>query len=337
MKKLPLLPDVSDMRPLFQFVWKISARDQLYLCLLAILVFLIDLAPLDLQRRITNAVVVEHDFATVLLLALVYVTANAMLGGLKYAMNVYRGSVTESANRSLRLSENLIRTLRAQGEGEAEVERMGTVVSIVVSEVEDIGDFVGASFSSPVLNVGILLSVFCYMLFFQPWVALLALLLSVPQVVFIPILQNSINLRAQQRIQTVRHIGADIIGEKSDAAREHTRGFSERVQRVYDLNMQIYRRKFAITLLMNLLYHLSTIGVGVVGSWLVLRGKTEVGTVVAFISGLSRMNDPWGEIVDYFRNLTNSTVKYRMIRQAFGEDAVAPQLAGPSISSQPHS
>jgi len=335
MKKLTGLPDLSEMRPLFRFVWRISARDQLYLCLLAISVFLVDLAPLDLQRRITNAVVVRHDFEMVLFLALVYVTANATLGGLKYALNVYRGSVTERANRSLRLNDSLMLTLRADGQGEAE--RMGTVVSIVVSEVEDIGDFVGASFSGPVLNFGILFSIFGYMLFFQPWVALLALVLSMPQVVLIPILQNAINLRAQQRIQTVRRLGADIVEKKSCSDGDSAQGFRGRVQRVYDLNMQIYRRKFAITLLMNLLYHLSTIGIGVVGSWLVLHGKTEVGTVVAFLSGLSRMNDPWGEIVDYFRNLTNSTIKYRMIRHVLGEDAVAPQTVRPDLSTRPNS
>jgi len=49
--------------------------------------------------------------------------------------------------------------------------------------------------------------------------------------------------------------------------------------------MQIFRRKFSMTFLMNLMYHLGTIGILTVGSWLVLQGKTEVGTIVAFISG----------------------------------------------------
>ena len=53
-------------------------------------------------------------------------------------------------------------------------------------------------------------------------------------------------------------------------------------------------------------------------------GKTEVGTVVAFISGLSRMNDPWGALVDYFRELTNVDVKYRMIAAALDKPLVEP-------------
>ena len=48
--------------------------------------------------------------------------------------------------------------------------------------------------------------------------------------------------------------------------------------------------------LMNLLYTLGVIGILAVGGWLLLQGRTEVGTIVAFISGLGRMNGPWGEL-----------------------------------------
>ena len=55
-----------------------------------------------------------------------------------------------------------------------------------------------------------------------------------------------------------------------------------------------------------------------------LQGKTEVGTIIAFISGLSRMNDPWGDLVDFFRNLTNTGLKYRMIAAEFGKQPSQP-------------
>ena len=48
--------------------------------------------------------------------------------------------------------------------------------------------------------------------------------------------------------------------------------------------------------LMNLLYSLGVIGILAVGSWFVLQGRTEVGTIVAFISGLSRMNAHGGRL-----------------------------------------
>jgi ABC-type bacteriocin/lantibiotic exporter with double-glycine peptidase domain len=72
-------------------------------------------------------------------------------------------------------------------------------------------------------------------------------------------------------------------------------------------------RKYGMNFLMNLLHQVGIIGILAVGGWLVLQGKTEVGTIVAFISGLSRMNDPWNDLVDFFRNLTNTGLKFRMI------------------------
>jgi ABC-type bacteriocin/lantibiotic exporter with double-glycine peptidase domain len=77
--------------------------------------------------------------------------------------------------------------------------------------------------------------------------------------------------------------------------------------------MQIFVRKFGMSSLMNLLYTFGIIGILSVGGWLVLQGRTDVGTIVAFISGLARMNDPWRDLVSYFREATNAGLKYRMI------------------------
>jgi ABC-type bacteriocin/lantibiotic exporter with double-glycine peptidase domain len=87
----------------------------------------------------------------------------------------------------------------------------------------------------------------------------------------------------------------------------------QRIKDIYRLNVQIFARKFGMNFLMNLFYHFGVIGILFIGSWFVIEGRTEIGTVVAFISGLNRMNDPWGDLVNYFRDLTNAAVKYRMI------------------------
>ena len=70
---------------------------------------------------------------------------------------------------------------------------------------------------------------------------------------------------------------------------------------------------------MNFMYHLGVIGILSVGSWLLLQGKTELGTIVAFISGLNRMNDPWGDLVDFFRGLSNAGVRFRLIMSTLGK------------------
>jgi ABC-type bacteriocin/lantibiotic exporter with double-glycine peptidase domain len=49
------------------------------------------------------------------------------------------------------------------------------------------------------------------------------------------------------------------------------------------------------------------------GGWYVLQGELEVGGVVAYISGIGRLNDPWGDLVNYFRDASVNSVKYNLI------------------------
>jgi ABC-type multidrug transport system fused ATPase/permease subunit len=321
MRFLVATQDWPAVKKLFRFVWDMSARDQIFLSLLAVSVFLIDLVPLELQRRITNAAVDRHDFKAIILLCLGYFAAAAAMGLLKFGLNVYRGAVSEGANRHLRLNENLIHTIGAGKRSDPE--REGVAISIVVSEVEAVGGFVGTSFSEPILNGGILASVFGYMLVVEPFMAFVALALFVPQMLFIPLLQDAINRRTQRRIKTLRRLSVDIVEEAADPHSANERTFRRRVRRVYDLNMQIFRRKFGMNFLMNLFYHFGVIGILFVGSWFVIEGETEIGTVVAFISGLNRMNDPWGDLVNYFRDLTNAAVKYRLICRVLDSGSAA--------------
>ena len=119
------------------------------------------------------------------------------------------------------------------------------------------------------------------------------------QLFFIPILQGAINRRTAERIKTVRSLAVEIVGAGTGHADHRERTYRGWVGDVYRLNMQIYRRKFGMNFLMNLMHQLGVIGVLAVGGWLLLQGKTEVGTIVAFISGLARTNDPWNDLVDF--------------------------------------
>lgn len=55
-------------------------------------------------------------------------------------------------------------------------------------------------------------------------------------------------------------------------------------------------------------------GVFALGGYLVIKGRTEIGTVVAFVSGLAKINDPWGAVVDWYQSLKVAQVKYGLIR-----------------------
>ena len=209
------------VKDLYRYIWKVSARDQVLLSLLAVRLFLIELVPLELQRRIVNGAVEGRGWELVGTLCLVYAAVVLVHGGLKLVMNVYRGSVSEAANQRLRLQMNP--TATADSPEAAAPGRKASRSRSIVSEVESVGGFVGSSFSEPLLNGGMLLSIFGYMLFTQPWMALVALLIFCPQMLFIPLLQGAINRRTKRRIETMRALSVDIVDEAADRAGVRTR------------------------------------------------------------------------------------------------------------------
>jgi len=49
--------DWTSVKDLYRYIWTVTARGQVILSALAIAVFLLELAPLELQRRIVNGAV----------------------------------------------------------------------------------------------------------------------------------------------------------------------------------------------------------------------------------------------------------------------------------------
>ncbi|MEJ0069612.1 MAG: ABC transporter transmembrane domain-containing protein [Pseudomonadota bacterium] len=306
-------------RDLYRFIWRVSSRSQILLALLAVGVLLLDLVPLELQRRIVNGALHDQKVSLLVELCILYATVALIQGATKFALNLYQSAVGERVNRRLRLAAGqAVLAERAHDQADG---KEGVGISIIVSEVESVGGFVGTSVSEGVLHGGVLVSVFGYLLVIQPWMALIALGLFGPQLLFVPLLQFAINRRTATRIKVLRALSVDIVKEAADKAPARVEQTFERdVRRVYSLNMQIFRRKFGMNFLMNLLNHSAIAASLLVGGLFVIRGETDVGTVVAFISGLSRVNDPWGDLVNYFRDLTNAGVKYKLIASAIGED-----------------
>jgi ABC-type multidrug transport system fused ATPase/permease subunit len=83
--------------------------------------------------------------------------------------------------------------------------------------------------------------------------------------------------------------------------------------------------------LMNFTYHAGIATALAIGGWFAVSGRIDVGTVVAFISGLAKVNDPWGDIVNWFREATVVSVKYRLVAEA--TDALARGESAPGAKT----
>ena len=294
---------------LFGFIFKVSAKHQLGLAVITTILFLISAVPLELQRRIVNDALAHGDFKTIARLALAYVCVALAQGGVKLVVNVYRGWVSENVTRYLRYTV-LDRT--AEVGTVPRQPHIGIDASIVLSEAEPVGAFVGVCLSEPLLQCGILVSILSYMTYLQPWMAIIALCGIAPQIIYVPALQNRINRRAAARILVLRAVSGAL--NRGWMGARATGRQLRRVDHVFDLNMSIFKTKYFMNFLMNGSFHLSMAGVLALGGYYVAIGKIDIGSVIACAGGLARINDPWGDLVDWFRELRVTQAKFALIR-----------------------
>ena len=288
-----------------------TGRHQAGLAALSISVFLLSAVPLELQRRIVNTIVEHGAFATILWLALAYAGVALAEQSLKLALNVYRGWVAEASVRTLRTTAGDT----AEAANQVNAADTGVEIAVILEEVEPIGGFTGISVSEPLLQGGILVSVLGYMLYLDLGLTLLVLAFFLPQLVFVPLFQMAINRRAQSRILTKRGLSGEIV-RAAGGSNGKWEWATAPIARVFTLNMGIYKLKYTMNLLMNVMHH-SAVAVALgVGGWLALEGRIEVGTVVAIVSGIAKLNDPWGDLVNWGRELSVVEVKYRLFVDA---------------------
>ena len=296
----PILP-----RTIIGYVIRNSGVHQLGLAALSAAVFGLSAVPLELQRRIVNDAIQSGATRTILWLAIAYAGVAVLEQSLKLALNVYRGWVSEDAVRRLR------RTLHAaDGHGAVidDADEVGTHAAMVVAEAEPIGGFVGLAISEPLLQAGILASVIGYMAYLEPWTVALCAAFLLPQMLFVPPMQRAINRRAAERIKTLRQVSGGIVDTGIPT--------EEGIEHVFSLNMGIYKIKYTMNLAMNLMHYLAVAAALGVGGWFAVSGQIDVGTVVAVVSGLGKLNDPWGDLVNWAREWSVDSVKYRLFVDA---------------------
>jgi len=295
-----------------RYIWRVSRQQQIGLCLLAAVTFPLTMAPLELQRRIVNDAIGGQHLRWLLLLGGAYLGVVLLQSALKYALRLWRGRVSEQAIRRMRQQIALHALDRARGQGADALEE-GEMIPMAAREVERVGGFVGESFSEPVLQAGILLSIIGYMLVVEPVVALISLAFFIPQLIVVPLIQRGLNRRARDKVRTMREFGERIADHELCVA--HCDEHDDQIERIYANRMSYYRLKFLLKLLVNLFNHLAPLSVLLVGGYFVIEGRTTVGTIVAFISGFERLAEPARQLLAHYRLAAEAQVQYRLLAE----------------------
>lgn len=293
--------DEPKLGAIYRWVWRVSGRQQVHLCLLTVLVFPLSMLPLDLQRRMVDDALGDGDLDRLMWLGSAYAGVVLVHAGLKYLRNVSQGRIAEHEIRRLR------RRLTRRA-GDEPDDGAGASVSMIASEAERLGGFIGESLSFPLLQGGILLSVLGYMFWLKPLIALVVLVLLMPSLLITPPIQRVINRQAELRTRLLRQLADRLVAQTPTARSE------QRIERVHRLRIRIVLWKFLLKGANNLLSQLGPVAILLVGGWLIIDGQTTVGTVVAFLSGFERITDPARELLNFYRRLAQARVQLGLLQ-----------------------
>jgi ABC-type multidrug transport system fused ATPase/permease subunit len=320
-------------RSMYRYIWQASRQGQLHICILTAIIAPLSMVPLELQRRIVDGVLKDGGggLRLLLLLGAAYVGVVVIQNGAKYLLNVTKGRVLEQVSRDIRLRmfHRLCHRAPAADEwGRVQPVDSGTAVSVIAAESEAVGGFASESFSVPLLQVGTIVFVMGYLLWVQPLIAAFAILVYAVQVFTVPKVQETINRLARLRTRTIRRLGrcaAEDVGIKpADECAIHA---GRLIDHAYAMRISIYRRKFFLTFLGNVLDAAGPIAALTVGGWMVIHGQTEVSTLVVFISGFQKISDPWDVLITFYRTMSTARVTYHLVADTLADGNDSPSSA----------
>ncbi|MDF2810163.1 MAG: hypothetical protein K0S56_1194 [Microvirga sp.] len=295
----------------YRRIWQISAPTQIVLIGLSIAVSVLAAAPLHFQRELVNGLTYGISLSELLILggqyALTILLTIILKGVLKY--------------RSARLGESIVRRIRrrifsdyARDRRDGAPSRFtpGTLVSMLTAEAEGVGHFVGEAIAAPLVQIGTLCSVLLYIGAGEPILGLFIFAVVAPQVVIIAVVQKPMNGLVRTRLELLRTSADRAVHTERSWPDE---AVLEAFDGVYDVRRKIQILKLSLKSALNALTALGTVGTLVLGGWLVLQGETDVGTVVAALSGLTRIARPWNDLITFYRTLNTVRVRFELLEE----------------------
>jgi ABC-type multidrug transport system fused ATPase/permease subunit len=302
----------------YRYVWSSTGRQQIPLIILAILAAVVTMLPLELQRHIINSLAGREKADRLFLLCAGYLAAAWSISGLRYLLKTRSAGLGESTILSLRRDiHGAVGPGGRQG-GAGATNQAGTFVAMISSEAEAVGKLVGECISTPLVQAGTLTSVLGYMLWTQPDLGLVVLLIAVPQVLVAPLVQRRINVLVKTRVGELRHAGDIVVDEMQAGTRDRAAEVLQAFETIFGVRLRVFRLKFGMKLTISGLQSLGVFILLLVGGMMVLRGRTEIGIVVAFISGLDLVVDPLRELIAFLRSTSVARVQYDMIEETLG-------------------
>ncbi|HWK63516.1 MAG TPA: ABC transporter transmembrane domain-containing protein [Rhizobiaceae bacterium] len=304
--------DHPTLSGLYRAIWRSTAREQQVLIFLSLIVAVLAAVPLKFQQLIINGMVESADLTRLAWLCAGFFAAVLLATFLKFTLNYRRMVLGERAVHVIRdrLYANYVADSAA---AKGDLPARGTFVAMLIQEAEAVGYFAGIAISTPLMLLGTLVSVLGFIMVSQPLLGILAIIVIAPQAFVAGSVQTRINARVGERVQAMRDASDRIsAGELTAVDPMVARDF----ERIFAVRCRMFFLKQFVKLVLRSISAVGAVCLLFLGGWLVITGQTDVGTVVASLTGLTRIEGPWRELIGFFRGASTTQVQFGMLLKA---------------------
>ena len=253
-------------------------------------------------------------------------------GWFKYTINIRKGILGERMLRRLRF-DLFAQLLRFQPEDIRAV-KPAEVAGMIQNEVDPIGGFIGDAFIQPAFLGTQALTAIAFILLQNLVMGLVALGIVLVQAVVIPRLRiEQLRLGRERQLKSRQLAGR--IGEMVEGAPTiHNHGlglYAEadiggRLGRLFTIRVDLFKRKFSVKYLNNLLAQVTPFFFYAIGGYFALHKQLDIGQLVAVIAAYRDLPPPVKELIDWDQERNDVTIKYEQVVTQFSPPQLLPPL-----------
>ncbi|GAB7023857.1 ABC transporter transmembrane domain-containing protein [Salidesulfovibrio brasiliensis] len=313
---------------LYSWVFHKNLKLQLVVAAVILVTVAMRVLPLEMQKRIINQAIGMSDLHKLYLYCGLYIGATVLAGVLKYVINLLQNYIGERTLKVIR--ERLYEHVLSLPVNFYRHTSPGQVISYTITELIPVATFIGAAVAVPMVNVLTFLAMAGYMFYLNPLLGLLSISIYPIEIFVIPQLQKFFNRANRDRIDQNQQV-AGLIGESISGVHEvhsnasiplESNKFRDVIERLYHATLRMNAFKFGIKFVNNFFQSLGPFILFLVGGYLAIKGRFDLGALVAFLSAYEKLYDPWRELMDFWQNYIDSSVRYRQVMDGFD---IAPE------------
>ena len=338
METKKLYPSVVE-KSLFSWVFSGHLKLKIILLLTILVTVFTRVFPLEMQKRIVNQAINLKAIDLLLLYCGLYLAAVLINSALKYLISVLQTIIGQRAAAGMR-KELYHHTLNLPLAFFRKTQP-GMVVQSFATELATAGDFVGMAVAIPVTSVLTLIAFAVYLLWLNPLLAAVSFAVYPLAVLLIPWLQKRSNLENTKRVDASRNLSSKIVEAVSGiheiqancAYNVENRKFGAIVDELLKIRIvwNLYRQ--GIKVITNFFTNFSPFLIFILGGYLAINGRLELGALVAFLSAQEKVFDPWRELIDFYQSYQEASVSYSRTMEFFDE---SPEFAIEPVDRKPY-